>query len=384
MIVAVASLLGTTPGVAAATLPGGTAAAASTAGWHIQHTPNPTGAVYTNLYGVACPTPSLCMAVGFYVTHTGTFPLVERWNGTTWAIDRTADPPGAHGELLGISCPTSSFCAAVGDRFPNTSTVLTLVELWNGNGWTFHPTPNRRGATSNIFLSAACPSSTSCTAVGYYHTSTSPNNILVEHWNGTAWAIGSVPKPANVTYNEFVHVACATTSACQAVGWYGKQNGGEYTLAERWNGGTWGIEPTPSPGVNQSDLFGVACASASACTSVGSYLPGPIPLAERWSGSAWVRQIPSSPTNDSELVGVTCPVVTACTAVGGFYTASSAQVVLAEHWNGSSWATQATPTPSGAVDSLFQGVACQPTACVAVGYFLDSAGNAFTLAERDA
>jgi hypothetical protein len=70
----------------------------------------------------------------------------------------------------------------------------------------------------------------------------------------------------------------------------------DVTLAERWNGKPWAIQPTPNPArAQQSRLWAVACASASACTAVGTATKmagNQVTLAERWAaatGQASVR-----------------------------------------------------------------------------------------------
>ena len=71
-------------------------------------------------------------------------------------------------------------------------------------------------------------------------------------------------------------------TACTAVGDYGNSSGNDVTLAERWNGSSWKIQPTPNPtGQAASVLSGVSCTAATACTAVGDYYYGS--LAERYS-----------------------------------------------------------------------------------------------------
>src|SRR5215471_7975612 len=61
------------------------------------------------------------------------------------------------------------------------------------------------------------------------------------------------------------------------------------TLAERWNGVRWRIQPTPLlPGMNDLSNFSVACPAPSACIAVGGFEndgPGAKTLTERWRGS---------------------------------------------------------------------------------------------------
>ena len=68
-------------------------------------------------------------------------------------------------------------------------------------------------------------------------------------------------------------------------------------MAERWDGSSWAIQPTPRlPGGAIGLLIGVACTSATGCTAVGYSSPNganlvnhpsPATLAERWNGSTW-------------------------------------------------------------------------------------------------
>src|SRR5262249_15103919 len=61
------------------------------------------------------------------------------------------------------------------------------------------------------------------------------------------------------------------------------------TLAERWNGKRWRIQPTPLlPGVGDMNNFSVACPAPSACIAVGGFEndgPGSKTLTEQWRGS---------------------------------------------------------------------------------------------------
>ena len=71
-------------------------------------------------------------------------------------------------------------------------------------------------------------------------------------------------------------VSCASSSACSAVGGYGNSSGTQVALAERWDGTSWVIQPTPRLPGGASLLFGltgVACTSATGCTAVGLATP---------------------------------------------------------------------------------------------------------------
>ena len=76
---------------------------ASARGWSITPSPNPvlpTG----QLFWVSCPTASSCMAVGTYTKASGAgVTLAERWNGTSWGTQTTANPPQGGGALFWLS-----------------------------------------------------------------------------------------------------------------------------------------------------------------------------------------------------------------------------------------------------------------------------------------
>jgi hypothetical protein len=58
--------------------------------------------------------------------------------------------------------------------------------------WTILPVPDPAGNGSLNWVS--CSSATACTAVGEASTSVSGNHVtLAERWNGTAWAIQPTP-----------------------------------------------------------------------------------------------------------------------------------------------------------------------------------------------
>jgi hypothetical protein len=395
--------------------------------WQVQPTPNPTSARVSILYGVSCTAPSSCMAVGRYLNSSGTYvTLSERWDGTRWSVVPTPNPAGAAGSILdGVACTSPSRCIAVGSPTDSQGATGTLAELWdgtrwrilptpaiatgfvnsvactsasactavgftgsqtlamrwNGTDWSVQPTPNPSSARDSGLNGVACSSTTDCTASGNYFTSSGVGLTLAERWNGTRWSIEPTVNPAGASLSVLAAIACTSASACTAVGFTGSQ-----TLAESWNGNEWSLQPTPDPSEAQaSDLLGVACASASACTAVGDR--GPSTLAEGRTGSEWRIQPTSNPVgaHSSVLNAVACTSSSACTAVGNQADLFGNPVgTVAERWNGSEWRIQATPNPEGTYGSLLTGVACASAAgCMAVGGSTDSSGvSTATLAER--
>ena len=318
--------------------------------WAIQNTPSPTGAIDSYLYGVSCVSASACTAVGDYANGVGYVTLAERWNGSSWQIQSTPNPAGAQDSYLsGVSCASAGACTAVGEYTDAAGFIVTLAERWNGSSWQVQSTANT-AATDSRLRSVSCASASACAAVGFTENSGGTEVTLAERWNGTGWQIQSTPNPTGAKGSVLTGVTCAPASTCTAVGYYQSSSAGQLALAERSNGTSWQVHSTPMPaGVRDSELDGVSCVGASVCSAVGNYatLAGEFALAERWSGTSWKLQSTPVPAGakDVELNGVSCTSASACTAVGDYYT-STTRTTLAERWNGTSWAIQGTPTPA--------------------------------------
>jgi hypothetical protein len=229
------------------------------------------------LGGVSCTSAAWCIAVG-HEGQQSQDPLVERWNGRRWSIQPTPNVGGKGGSLSGVSCTSPSACIVVGSSYLQPG---PLVERWNGRTWSIQQTPHLKfgGGLGSV----SCTSPSACTAVGG-----SNGEALVERWNGRQWSIQSTPSPNGV--GGLASVWCTSPRRCTAVGSYGQPPCSYtgcgslpfWTLAERWNGDTWSIQPTPLS-IQFATLNGVSCASARACTAVGAqnYTEA---LAERWNG----------------------------------------------------------------------------------------------------
>ena len=148
--------------------------------------------------------------------------LAERWNGTSWKVQSTPNPPGGqHNSLQGISCTSATACTAVGNYFNSAGKLVTLAERWNGTAWTVQGTPNPSGAGGSYLEGVSCTSATACTAVGYSDQDLRlPPVTLAERWNGTAWTIEPTPDPTGgqSLSRRLSGVSCTTATTCTAVG----------------------------------------------------------------------------------------------------------------------------------------------------------------------
>ena len=323
-------------------------------GWQLQSAAEPVGALSSTLLGVSCSSAVWCVAVGSYVDSSGTqMPLSERWNGTSWKVLST---PGGGGDrevqvsLNSVSCSSSTACTAAGTA--SASDNLALVERWNGSSWAVQSPSDPN--VHDILNGVSCPSSSACSAVGL--VADGPGyGTLAEGWNGSTWQLENSADPGGSEVTEFQGVSCTSSTACTAVGYY---SGSDQlvTLVELWNGTTWTVQSTPNPGDRTADLAAVSCSAPSACSAVGYSAPpgtplaNPVPvdisrpLAERWTGSAW--EIEATPhALPSTLSGISCASASQCTAVGSQVSADGTTLTLAEGWNGSKWQMESTPNP---------------------------------------
>jgi hypothetical protein len=351
--------------------------------WSVVVTPDPAG-TGTSLSGVTCSAATSCISVGGDTDSVGEHvSFAESLSGTAWAL--TAATPNPQGRpansLLGVSCSSATACTSVGQRAD-----ITLGESWNGTSWAIISTPDATGSPGDVLNGVACRSSALCMAVGAGNTSLSYTG-LAEEWTRTSWAVKPVPEPSGTTVALLSGVACATTTACVAVGFFQNSAGVDLPLAESWNGTIWKAESPPAPsGAEESALESVACVSATSCMAVGNYDNSDfdtLPLAESWNGTTWaIKSTPNpSGSTDTLLTGVACSGST-CTAVGNAVNSSFVTVTLAESWNGTAWAIKATPEPKGATSGVLSAVTCtSSTSCAAVGNYDSSSFFTLTLAE---
>jgi hypothetical protein len=356
------------------------------ASWSVQSTPDPGGSTGSGLLGVSCTSSTACTGVGSYDTGSGTvLILAESWDGTSWSIQPTPDPPGTSGATLNsVSC-TVGTCTAAGYSASPTVSGTPLTEAWNGTSWTVRTIPSPPGATAGGLLAVSCESAPSCIAVGSYDRGTNSIPVpLVESWSAPTWSVETGASPASAGISDLKGVSCISAAVCVAVGFSENDVGATLTLAEVWNGTQWSVERPPDPvGTSNAELDAVSCSSPTACTAVGDFYQDAtgdtFTLAETWNGRTWsIRGTPDpAGISNSALFGVSCTSSSACTAVG-----EAGAGTLVEVWNGSAWTIQATPTPSGSGSTIFFGVSCpSATSCTAVGLSTRD-GDAQTLAER--
>lgn len=107
-----------------------------------------------------------------------------------------------------------------------------------------------------------------------------------------------------------------------------------------------------------------------ACRPIENTLGTRLTLAERWNGACWFIQPTPNPVGaaSAELLGVSCTSADACTAVGDDTYSAGRQLTLAEWWNGAGWSIRPTPSPAGAPLRPVDPTAVYPSADIGVNF----------------
>ncbi len=351
--------------------------------WSVDTTPNVEGAIQTFLTSVACPTTSECLAVGYSLASSGTDPIVEQWNGTTWTLVNPPVPTGsADNELTAIACPGASTCFATGRTYATSSSApLTLAEVWDGTGWTTMNTPNPSAMVGAFFNSVSCPTPTDCEAAGEgLIDQTGDTTTLVENLSDGTWTLETSPNESGVTTSLLSAVACPSGgTTCIGAGQYYTPDEDHLLALHKKPSGTWVLTAVPGSTTPAATYLNGSACSTVGCIGVGESFPAnnfnTSAVIERWNGSTWSLAHSAEPGGavTTDLFGAACPATKICFAVGSVGIGTSGSdgdtTTFAEKWSGSTWSTETTPNPAGDLANQLTSVACPTSSsCLAAGF----------------
>lgn len=313
------------------------------------------------LSGVACPTASDCVAVGYYLpalyplnatAAPASYPLIESYDRRAWHI--VASPPvPPNSVLVSVSCPMVSACVAVGytatDLPGGRTTESTVVETWDGRSWTAAKAPGPANASSGL-SSVSCPSASRCVAVGQFAPRSDPGltHPLIESFDGTTWSKATLPPKVTEDPGILYDVACGSLGHCTAVGNTQTRRLSGSALVLTLTGTTWSTNPAALRQRGDVSVSTVSCASSGGCVASGlswsSLEAAPDSVLARVDASGWHEL--SAPPRSAAIEGVACPTPASCVVVGsrpvnlfGNSTTMIARLV------GNSWTPQTGPTP---------------------------------------
>ncbi len=338
------------------------------------------------LSAVACPSATTCLAVGSGPSQGAVAVASVTGSVATWgALEPSSGDAGNFFAWSAIACPSATTCLAVGADDANA--VITVATLSAGT-WSWTPTtelPNDASGAGSL-AAIACPSATTCLAVGADGNSVGIATVATATAGGWTWSPETTLLADSSGQGGLSAIACPSATTCVAVGSDGSLGvaAGATGTGATW---TWGPESAIELGAASAGLGGlngVACASAATCVAVGSDNSDAVVTSGTRGATGWTWEPEQIVTPDAsgggELSAVACPSSAVCVAVGstiangdvvststnGVYTAEVATATIGPA--GVTWSpvSDVAPDPTGS-DAL-AGITCLSAAtCVAVG-----------------
>jgi hypothetical protein len=172
---------------------------------------------------VSCQGTSWCMGVG--ASYNGSFDQAQSglWTGSSWNFVTPVNPNTTHSvELESVSCPSPSMCVAGGYFYDNSDTENNLIEQWGPTGWSQATIPSITAPNGGEIYGVDCWGTTSCTAVGYVYGAGDTYITSSLAWNGKVWVSQPPlnPSPASVVQSYLNDVSCVGGHFCITVGGY--------------------------------------------------------------------------------------------------------------------------------------------------------------------
>jgi hypothetical protein len=376
--------------------------------WTATEAPPPPGATGDGgLTGVACYSPTRCVALGEYTSSSG---YAQGWqlsgSGTSWTsvIAPLPYPADQGASLDSVACPSADECVVAGDLQVSASDVQGLLLSGYGTSWTSTQAPLPANADpadpedmSDPYPAVACASPSYCVAVGSYDDSSGDRDGVLLSGSGTSWTAAEAPLPANATASassalvpDLSSVACPSTAGCVVVGTYDSQTAKQGVVLSGY-GSSWTSAEAPlpagTPSENPAMLASVACTSAASCVAGGLYTNSSgnwVPLLLSGAGTSWTATTAPLPSATSTLAqpqglsSVACPSASQCVAVGAAQEQTGSYGLLLTG-SGTSWTPALAPLPADASSSdtaYLYSVACNsPTMCLAIGEYPDASGT---------
>jgi len=277
--------------------------------------------------------------------------------GADWISVPPPSPGTTDNELTDVAVLSPGNAWAVGSDAGNSPGGQTLIEHWNGSAWALVTSPDPANG-GNFLTAVRAVSATSIWAVGEDFPG-GLEKTLILHWNGTSWKQVASPSPGSTT-NELRGISVVSANDVWAVGYVSNDGVHDRTLILHWNGTQWTRVASPDPG-GSDDLNAVAAASRGEAWAVGAFgssrFAATRVLALHWNGTSWKQVAAPSPTRSrSELRGVSLTSPGDAWAAGDTSNGSGQQTLIL-HWNGAKWTRVPSPDPGGpAIPNFLTGV----------------------------
>jgi len=316
---------------------------------------------------VSAVSPDDVWAVGSHFEVSKSGALAQHWDGSAWDTVLAGGQRFNGLQLTDVAAPAHDDVVMVGFSGGGAASLR-----WNGSS--LSATPAARGFAGATFLGVAARSATDLWAVGKATAAGGYDIPIAQRSNGSTWTAVPVPKPAGIAAG--LHdVAASGSGSAWAVGWSVDEHKVFRPLLEHWDGHAWTIRSIPAP-TGDALLSGVAAAGPDDVWAVGWSWKGDAAasLVLHWDGSTWSSvSLPGS--------GATARLSTVAAegdqVVVGGQAANDAGIrqPIALRLQGTTWTEHATPIEPGG--GGFQGIALAGGhGMIAAGWQLGAGGYA--------
>ncbi len=156
-----------------------------------------------------------------------------------WEVVPSPNTGSPHNQLNGVAAIAHDDAWAVGAYGVfEVDGPRQMIQHWDGTRWALAASPVPEAPSELLAVSAV--GAADIWAVGGYGTG---GEALIQHWDGTAWSVVGHPNPGG--FNRFYGVAARASDDVWAVGL--QHDGGlQKTLVEHWDGSSWTVVPAPT------------------------------------------------------------------------------------------------------------------------------------------
>jgi hypothetical protein len=271
--------------------------------------------------------------------------LMAHFDGSRWTTQPGPELGPRQWALNAFAPLATNDIWGVGFSSASSTATQALISHYDGTIWVAVPGPSVNGVSSTLSGITRIPHRDELWAVGQVSSGTT-TNTLIEHYNGTTWTV--VPSPSPGGSSSLSSVSASAANDVWAAGQYfnGKL---QATLTEHYDGTRWSTVPSPNEGAAGNWLNAVLALSPTTAWAVGGSVTGDggmpkYALIEHYDGTSWTlaRRFPLA---DSILFGLTATSAADVWAVGSYqHTDAVYSHTLLEHFDGSGiWAVVPTP-----------------------------------------
>ena len=240
------------------------------------------------------------------------------------------------------------------------------------------------GSNENSLLGVSELPSGEAWAVGYFVNAHYKQRTLIEHYDGSTWSVVSSPSPGD-KQNILYGVAAISSSDVWAVGGTQDASGVWHTLAEHWNGNRWKVVPTLDPGASGNVLYAVSAASGTSVSATGQLAGTSFPgtaLIEQWDGTQWnLVSSPADPGGTDLPLGITTSG-SMLSVVGDRESSAAPYTTFVAAGPASGVSLVTTPNAGTGENDLFGATTAADGSTWAVGWTIDANGDHQTLIEQ--